>query len=195
MTASLTRPLALAIGVAPTLLFFVGIPLHDGTPGTCDAWAGCTASAREQWMWTAQSWATAGVVLGVFIAAAARIAPWLRMRPVAVRRGSIAALAVLTAATCLFALVAVVVWNIDCSESAWICFGGPEDALALGSPGLVTAVLSVLLVVGLARRDTPAGRTLSTMTITGLAAGVVAVAAGLAAGGLLGVVADSSAGF
>lgn len=176
------------VAVVPTLIFLVGIPLHDGSPGTCDAWTGCTASARDQWMWTAQSWATAGVMVGVFVAAAVRIAPWLRVRPVAVRRGSITALSVLVPATCVFALILLVVWNAECSETAWICFSGPSDALALGSPGVVTGAVSALLFVGLGRRATPTGRLVSTVTVTGLAAGLLAVVSGFVAAASLSLI-------
>jgi hypothetical protein len=176
------------VAVVPTLIFLVGIPLHDSSPGTCDAWTGCTASARDQWMWTAQSWATAGIMVGVFVAAAVRIAPWLRVRPTALRRGSITALCVLVPATCVFALILLVVWNADCSETAWLCFSGPSEALALGSPGVVTGAVSALLLLGLARRSTPTRRGVSTATLAGLAAGLVATVAGFAAAACLSLV-------
>lgn len=180
---------ALVVAAVPILVLVVGIPLHDSTPGTCDAWPECTHSAREQWVWTAQSWATAGVMLGAFLATAAVIGPWLWTRPVVLRRGSITALCLLVPVTGVFAFILLAVWNADCSDSSWFCFSGPSDALLLGSPGLVTGTASALLVVGLALPRTRAGRTASTVTLTGLAGGVVVAVSGLVAARLVNLIA------
>lgn len=175
------------LATAPTVLYLVGIPLHDSTPGTCDAWPGCSASAREQWGWTARSWATTGIGLAAFLVSVVRVAAWLRERPVLVRRGSVAALVVLGLVTAAFAVLAVVVWGIDCSDSAWICFGGPEAALVLGSPGVVAGVVATVLAVGLTRRERDGGR-LATWTLAGLAAALVAAAVGQAGDAVLALV-------
>lgn len=187
MTEPASTRVALVLAVVPTVLFLAGIPLHDSAPGTCDAWPNCSASARDQWGWTARPWATTGIALGTFLVSVVRIAPWLRQRPVVVRRGSIAALVVLGLVTAAFAVLAVIVWGIDCSDTAWICFGGTEAALALGSPGLLSGVLATLLAVGLMRRDEDRSR-LSTWTLAGIAAGVVAVVVGQSADAVLALV-------
>lgn len=55
---------ALLVAVVPSLVYLVGLPLHDGAAGTCDAWPGCSASAREQWRWTAGPRSTLEATLG-----------------------------------------------------------------------------------------------------------------------------------
>jgi hypothetical protein len=180
---------AAVVAVLPVVIYLAGIPLHDGAPGTCDAWSGCTASDREQWGWTAQPWAATGVMLGAFIAGAARIAPWLRARPKVVRRAAIGALFVLVPITAGFALVGVLVLGNDCSDGEWLCFGGPSAALALGSPGAVTGAVSVLLVTALVRGDRIRASAVSVLAVTVLAAGVLAVVAWFVAGSVLGLLA------
>lgn len=172
------------LAAVPTLLYLGGIPLHDGAPGTCDAWEGCRASAREQWAWTARPWATLGFAFGAFLTALGPAVAWLRQRPVLTRRVSVGLLVAAGLATAAFTALAVVVWGIDCSEATWICFGGPEAALILGSPGLVSGVVATLLAVGLPRARRDGGRLLA-WTTAGVAAAVVAVVVGQAAEGLL----------
>jgi hypothetical protein len=169
----------------PAVVYLAGIPLHDSAPGTCDAWADCTASERDQWGWTAQPWAAMGVALGAFVAAAVRVAPWLRARPVVVRRASIVLLFLLVPVTVGFALLGLVVWNTDCSHGAWLCFGGPSDALALSWPGAVTAAATGMLLAGLLRGDRTRASALSVVAVTVLAAVVLAVVAWFAAAGAL----------
>ncbi len=180
---------AAVVAVVPVVVYLAGIPLHDNTPGTCDAWTGCSASDRDQWGWTARPWATTGVLLGAFIAGALRVAPWLRARPKVVMRATIGALFVLVPLTSGFGLLALLVLNTDCSDAGWICFGGPSDALALGSPGAVTAAVSGLLVAGLVRSDRTRASAVAVNAVTVLAAGLLAAVAGLAAGSMLELVA------
>jgi hypothetical protein len=180
---------AALVALVPVVVYLAGIPLHDGAPGTCDAWTGCIASERDQWEWTAQPWAALGVALGTFVATAVRVAPWLRARPVMVRRASIVALCLLVPVTVGFALLAVVVWNADCSHGAWLCFGGPSDALALSWPGAGTAGAAGVLVVGLVRGDRTRASDLSVVAVTVLAAAVLAVVAWFAAASALAVLA------
>jgi hypothetical protein len=180
---------AALVALVPVVVYLAGIPLHDGAPGTCDAWAGCTGSDRDQWGWTAQPWAAMGVALGAFVAASVRVAPWLRARPVVVRRASVVALFLLVPVTVGFALLAVVVWNTDCSHGAWLCFGGPSDALALSWPGAGTAGAAGVLVVGLVRGDRTRASDLSVVAVTVLAAVVLAVVAWFAAASALAVLA------
>lgn len=178
---------ALLLAVVPSLVYLVGLPLHDGTAGTCDAWPGCSASAREQWRWTAGPWSTLGVTLATFLVAVKHAAPWLGRHPVLVRRASVTVLVLAVVVTVGFAALAAVVWGIDCSEAGWICFGGPEAALVLGSPALVTGVVAALLAVGLKRRERVGGR-LAAWTLAGIVAGLVAVVVGQAAGSVLALV-------
>jgi hypothetical protein len=180
---------AAAVAVVPVVVYLAGIPLHDGAPGTCDAWTGCTASERDQWGWTAQPLAATGVMLGAFIAGAARVAPWLRARPKAVRRAAIVALCVLVPVTAGFALLGLAVLGNDCSDGEWLCFGGPSAALALSSPGVVTAVVSGLLVAGLVRGERTRASGLAVVAVTTLVAGVLAVVSWFAAGSVLAVLA------
>jgi hypothetical protein len=176
---------AALVALVPVVVYLAGIPLHDGAPGTCDAWTGCIASERDQWEWTAQPWAALGVALGTFVATAVRVAPWLRARPVMVRRASIVALCLLVPVTVGFALLALVVWNTDCSDAGWICFGGPSDALALGSPGAGTAMAAALLVAGAVRSEPTRASALSVIAVSIMTAGVLAVVAWFVAAGAM----------
>ena len=180
---------AVLVAVLPVVVYLAGIPLHDGAPGSCDAWTGCTASDRDQWGWTAQPWAAAGVMLGAFIAGAAHIASGLRARPTVVRRAAMGALFVLVPITAGFTLLGVMVWGNDCSGAGWVCFGGPSAALALSSPGAVTAALSGLLVAGLVRGERTRASALAVVAVTTLTAGLLAVMAWFAAGSVLALLA------
>lgn len=191
----MTRPapttiVALVLAVVPSLVFVAGIPLHDGAPGTCDAWPSCSASARDQWGWTARPWATLGIGAAAFVVTVGRVAAWLQDRPAMVRRAAVVALTVSALVTGAFVLLAAVVWGTDCSDAGWICFGGPDDALELGSPALPAGATTALLVAGLKRRNTDGSR-LSSWTLAGIVAVVVAVVAGGMGGAALAVLATA----
>jgi hypothetical protein len=169
--------IALALAAVPTVVYLAGLGLHSNAPGTCTDWSGCSHSARQQWAWEVGSVASRGIAVAAFILAVVHLAPWLRTRAKVRKVASIVALCVLVPLTGLFGLLFVVIWGNECSANSFLCFGGPEDALIVGVPGVVTAVACVVLVIGLTR--TRAGRITSTVTITGLASLIVAALAGL----------------
>lgn len=167
---------ALALAAVPTVVYLAGLGLHSNAPGTCTDWYACSHSARQQWAWEAGSWASRGIAAAAFILAVVHLAPWLRNRARARKVASIVALCVLLPVTGLFALLSVVIWGNECSAHSFLCFGGPEDALIVAVPGVVTALVCLALVVGLSRSRV--GQLTSTITITALAAVITAALAG-----------------
>jgi hypothetical protein len=169
--------IALALAAVPTVIYLAGLGLHSNAPGTCTDWYGCSHSARQQWAWEVGSVASRGIAVAAFIAAVAYLAPWLGARAKVRKVASIVALCVLVPLIGLFGLLVVAIWRNECSADSFLCFGGPEDALVVGVPAVVTAMACLVLAFGLAR--TRAGQITSTVTITGLAALILAAVAGL----------------
>jgi hypothetical protein len=169
---------ALAVAVLPIVGFLLGLGTQSAEPGTCDAWTGCTASAREQWTWEAGGWVQIGLWVAAAAVTAAYLAPWLRARAKVRKVASIVALGFAVPVTALFAFLFVVILGTDCSSGAFLCFGGPDDAFLVASPGAVTALLVCLLAVGL-RGDSRGAHRVATVTLTGIGAVVAATFASL----------------
>lgn len=167
---------ALALAVLPTVIYLAGLALNSNAPGTCTDWIGCSHSARQQWAWEVEWFASRGIAVAAFIVAVVHLVPWLSTRAKVRKISSIVALCVLVPLTGLFGLLSVVIWGNECSADSLFCFGGPEDALIGAVPAVVTAVACIVLGVGLTR--TRAGQITSTVTISGLAALIASALAG-----------------
>lgn len=182
---------ALAVAVVPTIVFLLGLVAHSPEPGTCEAWTGCTASAREQWTWEAGGWVALGLWVAAAAVSAAYLAPWIHARATVRRVASIVALAVAVPVTAFFAFLFVVILGTDCSSGDFLCFGGPGAALLLASPGAVTGLLVGLLAVGL-RRDSRVAHRVATVTLTGIGAVAAATFASVVGSALLTLVAEAA---
>ena len=181
---------ALAVAGLPIIVFLLGLTIHSPEPGTCDAWTGCTASAREQWTWEAGGWVQLGLWVAAAAVTAAYLAPWIHARANVRRVASIVALGFAVPVTALFAFLFVVILGTDCSGGAFLCFGGPGDAFMIASPGAVTAILVCLLALG-SRRDSRGAHRVATVTLTVIGAVVAATFASLLVSAILAGVAEA----
>jgi hypothetical protein len=178
--------LGMALVVGAPLLYLVGYALQSPDIGDCsDRWVGCQASAREVWTWDFQGATQLVVGVGCFVVTAALVAPWLARRPGWQRSLSVLFLVLGVALTGFFGLLYAAIYGAQCSDGAFLCFSGPDDAAALGSPGLVTGAVSLLLGLGLAFGASRGGRWLRVAGLSTVAGGSLGIVVALVAAGAL----------
>lgn len=159
--------------------YFAAQVLSRGTQVVdCSAeYYGCALSPREIWWWGHETLAGWVAGLGAFIAFLALVGPGLAASVRAQRVLTRICLTVAVVVAGLFGLLYLVVSGTTCGGSDEFCFGGHDDAVALGWPGLVAAAIAVFLAVGAVFAHTGFGRACRVVGLLVVLGGIVAAAA------------------
>jgi hypothetical protein len=162
------------LAVVSVVVFFVSLIPFSTEPGTCDAWAACRSSARDQWMWTARPWTVLAVGVSAFVSWWAFAWQPLLNRPTLRKVASIICIVItipIIAVSLFFAAVLM-----DCSGGSWFC--GPELSALAASPALVAGVVMAALIAGLRMKDPARRAQVSTVTLLLISGVFVACLAG-----------------